>query len=1008
MKIKFARFLSICLLLTIILTAVPALYLPSAASASTIAFIKNAKGSDFSNNTYIGEKLDQLFALLPYSEYPYFTDYGNRSCGNSMCTHCSLKSTSMNHPNLKSVGIIDTYTSYSCFAFARYAFYYIWGVAGDGLNYYGNQKGNNMQVYNRIGALSGMPSVVQGSYGSYTGIKDLKAFFMQAHAGDIIQGMSKYDSAAKKYNNHSMIFLSCDEEGIYVLHSNAFRSSIDSTTGDPYGYNRVMVSYITYERFMENWDLLVTDFRARQDIFEAVLAKGENACGKHVYNADNMDRCIKCFARYTPVLDPSAAGLYVTSTIAGDFVSPYLQADVKRNSPNGAIVEVTASLYNSLGQLWYLRPDGTYCYGGSLKKVADDASIKISLDSAPKGELLIGRLFDISGSVSTEEKIVSIVGMLLQGDGKMLMRAEVTPNAKRFELLHSDINGKLKFGTLQAGDHRFLLAVRTESGKCRVYQSDFTMVKTEKKKPQAPAAPTLASKSAYSVTLEAVDGYEYSVGGGVWKTSAHFEGLLPMTEYTFYCRLSETATEYASDRSAPLVVTTPPAPAPKPSAPTVVAYTDTTVTLAYYDGLEYSYDKVNWQSSPLFTDLNPKSTYLFVCRVAASANLGASEPSDATSVTTEKRSLNARPSAPVAVERTANSITLASADGYEYRMNGGKWQASPVFTGLSMNREYKFTCRIAETDDTAPSAESEAAIIRTRKNPNNDTATPPVAKTVTANSILLDAKAGHEYSMDGRTWKASGEFAGLKPNTAYSFYSRIAESETKEAGKASEEVVIWTKKTEGKTADAPKVASYTVTSVTLVEIPGAEYRVDGGKWQESPYFPALTTGKHVFTARYAETSTAYAGKESAKTVMFTLTQTLTSEFMEIDEQTKLIRDIDPDTGLNTVIDNLDNSVGLSIYRKDKKLTDLAAKVATGDVLKIEDENGKIYCQYTVVVKGDVSGDGRMNITDMLQVKACITGQLTPNDLQILAGDLSGDGRISILDFLQIKAGILGA
>ena len=455
-------------------------------------------------------------------------------------------------------------------------------------------------------------------------------------------------------------------------------------------------------------------------------------------------------------------------------------------------------------------------------------------------------------------------------------------------------------------------------------------------------------------------------------------------------------------------VKTPAAPAAKPAAPTVQAYTDTTVTLTYFEGLEYSYDRVNWQSSPFFTNLTPKTTYLFVCRVAESATNGASEASDALAVTTQKRSLTANPSAPTAIERTANSITLAGADGYEYRMNGGKWQTSPVFTGLKMNTEYQFTCRIAETEDTSASAESEAATIRTRKNPNTDKAEPPVAKTVTASSVVLETKAGYEYSMDGRTWRSDGAFSGLSPYTAYSFYSRIAETETQEPSASSAEVVIWTKKNEGKSAPAPVVASYTVTSVTLVEIPGAEYRVDGGAWQESTYFTALSTGKHVFTARYAETGSSYAGKESEKTVMFTLTQSLTSDLMTIDQETKIISDIDPNTGLNTIIDNLDNSVGLSIYRKDKKLTDLAAYVATGDVLKIEDEYGKIYCQYTVVVTGDVSGDGRMNITDMLQVKASILGQLTPSELQRMAGDVSGDGRISILDFLQIKASILGA
>jgi hypothetical protein len=160
MRTTAKKWLCLILLAAMLLPCIPNFGVSVDAAASNIANILDAKGSDFCNNTYVSKKLDELFALLPYSDYPYFTSYGNKSCGNSQCTACSLKAVSMNHPNLKNAGIIDTYTSYSCFAFARYAFYYIFGVAGDGLNYYGNPKGNNMQVYNRIGASTGMPSAV--------------------------------------------------------------------------------------------------------------------------------------------------------------------------------------------------------------------------------------------------------------------------------------------------------------------------------------------------------------------------------------------------------------------------------------------------------------------------------------------------------------------------------------------------------------------------------------------------------------------------------------------------------------------------------------------------------------------------------------------------------------------------------------------------------------------------------------------------------------------------------
>lgn len=1005
MRTTAKKLLSILLLVAMLVPCLSVFRLPTGAAASNIANVMDAKGLDFTSNTYIAEKLDELFALLPYSNYPYFTSYGNKSCGNSQCTACSLKAVSTTHPNLKNVGLVDTYTSYSCFAFARYAFYYIFGVAGDGLNYYGNPKGNNMQVYNRIGASTGMPTAVQGEYGPYESEQDLKNFFSKAETGDIIQGMSKYNSSTKKYSNHSMIFLSCDEEGIYVLQNNAFRSST-GPDGNIFGYNRVLVSYITYARFRNTWGQLVTDFRARQDIFDATMAKGETVCNKHVYTPESMESCINCAKRFQPILRPEDAGIYRTTTVASGFAKPYLLSEVKNDTAEGTLVEVTASLVNSLGQTWYLRPDGSYFYGGSLKKQTNDPSITVDLTSAPKGELILGNSFNIAGTVKAGEKIVRTAGMLCKSDGTVLSRITIAPNVNSFSLLNSNINLGLKFGSLSAGEHRFFLAVHTESGKTYFYHSEFTMVKKIKEKPAAPSAPTLEYKDSYSVVLKTEPGYEYSVGGSVWKTVGRFDGLLPMTEYTFYRRLSETEENYASDRSPALTVTTLPPPAPTPEAPTVQALTDTTVTLILVDGMEYSMDGTTWFKSPLFSSLSPNTVYFFYCRVAATATNSVSEASPALSVTTAKKSVTQIPSAPIALERSPNSITLASVKGYEYRMNGGKWQTSPTFTGLSLNTEYTFTCRIAETADTAASGESTPAKIRTTKNPNKTKPEAPTAAEITATSVTLAAKPGYEYRMNNGAWQTNPTFISLDPYTAYTFYCRVAETDTVEASAPSAEAVIVTKKQQGQKADAPKVLTYTPTSVTLVRIAGMEYRVDGGKWQADPTFTGLTPGRHVFTQRYAETQTSYAGAESKELVQYTLPQSLTSDLIHINEEKKLIGSLAEGMKYTVLTDCLDDTNGLSIYRGSKKITDLSTAVATGDVLKVEDETGRVYCSYTVVVRGDVNGDGRVNITDMLQVKADVRKQKPLTGCYAVAGDVSGDGRISILDFIQIKLSIL--
>ena len=70
-----------------------------------------------------------------------------------------------------------------------------------------------------------------------------------------------------------------------------------------------------------------------------------------------------------------------------------------------------------------------------------------------------------------------------------------------------------------------------------------------KSTPSAPAAPTMASVTKNSITLNAVDGCEYSKDGAKWQDGTEFAGLMPGTEYTFYQRVKATANTNASPAS---------------------------------------------------------------------------------------------------------------------------------------------------------------------------------------------------------------------------------------------------------------------------------------------------------------------------------------------------------------------------------------------------------------------------------------------------------------------------
>lgn len=61
----------------------------------------------------------------------------------------------------------------------------------------------------------------------------------------------------------------------------------------------------------------------------------------------------------------------------------------------------------------------------------------------------------------------------------------------------------------------------------------------------------------------------------------------------------------------------------------------------------------------------------------------------------------------------------------------------------------------------------------------------------------------------------------------------------------------------------------------------------------------------------------------------------------------------------------------------------------------------------LVVKGDVSSDGKVNNTDVTQAKAIYLGRKVPTNEATFAGDTTGDGVIKNPDVTQIKAHYLG-
>ncbi len=95
-------------------------------------------------------------------------------------------------------------------------------------------------------------------------------------------------------------------------------------------------------------------------------------------------------------------------------------------------------------------------------------------------------------------------------------------------------------------------------------------------------------------------------------------------------------------------------------------------------------------------------------------------------------------------------------------------------------------------------------------------------------------------------------------------------------------------------------------------------------------------------------------------------------------------------------------VSYTITDESGNRLDASSKVGTG--CKVTDHNGNAY---TVIVKGDVDGNGNVDTTDYLKIKSAFLGALDLNETYFKAADVDGSSNIDTTDYLKIKNHFLG-
>ena len=87
--------------------------------------------------------------------------------------------------------------------------------------------------------------------------------------------------------------------------------------------------------------------------------------------------------------------------------------------------------------------------------------------------------------------------------------------------------------------------------------------------------------------------------------------------------------------------------------------------------------------------------------------------------------------------------------------------------------------------------------------------------------------------------------------------------------------------------------------------------------------------------------------------------------------------------------------------KDGKPLKDSSIIKTGTKLKVGD------IEYTLVVTGDINGDGEITITDLAKVKLHYIEKELLTGAELKAADMNYDGEITVTDIAQIKSILIG-
>ncbi len=175
--------------------------------------------------------------------------------------------------------------------------------------------------------------------------------------------------------------------------------------------------------------------------------------------------------------------------------------------------------------------------------------------------------------------------------------------------------------------------------------------------------------------------------------------------------------------------------------------------------------------------------------------------------------------------------------------------------------------------------------------------------------------------------------------------------------------------------------------------------------------PTDTVGTMYYYCVVTNTDTSATGSQTASVTSDAATvivksSAILSDVYTIDAANGVLSDVSIGTSAAELKSKLSNDAAdIKIYDKDgNEYTGDA--VATGMTVKLIID-GVVKDELKIAVLGDVSGDGAIDITDILYIRANIIGTYTMAAWETASADINGDAVLDVTDILYIRAHITG-